>query len=99
MKRKRRTHSPEFKAGAAMTACRGDMTMVEKFDVHANQITDWKQQLPSGAPDVFSKGACKAGATEETIEQLHAKIGRLAIENDFLKRGLKRIHVPRGKKW
>ena len=86
MRRKRRTHSPEFKAKVALAACQGDMTMAEmvkKFDVHANQITDWKKQLLSGAPDVFGKGAQKAEATEETIEQLHAKIGRLTMENDF----------------
>lgn len=102
MRRKRRTHSPEFKAKVALSACQGDMTMAEmvkKFDVHANQITDWKKQLLSGAPDVFGKGAQKAEATEETIEQLHAKIGRLTMENDFLERGLERIHGPRGKKW
>jgi transposase len=38
-------------------------------------------------------------ASDETIEQLHAKIGRLTMENDFLERGLERIHGPRGKKW
>ena len=71
MRRKRRTHSPEFKAKVALAACQGDLTMAEmvkKFDVHANQITDWKKQLLSGAPDVFGKGAQKAEATEETIE-------------------------------
>lgn len=102
MRRKRRTHSPEFKAKVALAACQGDLTMAEmvkKFDVHANQITDWKKQLLSAAPDVFGKGAQKAEATEETIEQLHAKIGRLTMENDFLERGLERIHGPRGKKW
>ena len=94
MRRKRRTHSPEFKAKVAMAACKGDMTMAElvkKYDVHANQITDWKKQLLSNASDVFGKGAQKAEASEETIEQLHAKIGRLTMENDFLERGLERI--------
>ena len=94
MRRKRRTHSPEFKAKVAMAACKGDMTMAElvkKYDVHANQITDWKKQLLTNAPDVFGKGAQKAEASEETIEQLHAKIGRLTMENDFLERGLERI--------
>jgi transposase len=63
MRRKRRTHSPEFKAKVALAACQGDLTMAEmvkKFDVHANQITDWKKQLLSNAPDVFGKGAKKA---------------------------------------
>jgi len=102
MKRKRRTHSPEFKSKVALTAIQGDLTMAEmvkKFDVHANQITEWKKQLLNGAPDVFGKGAKKAEDTEETVQALHAKIGRLTMENDFLERGLERIHGPRGKKW
>lgn len=102
MKRKRRTHSPEFKSKVALAAIRSDLTMAElvkKFDVHANQITDWKKQLLNGAPDVFGKGAKKAEDTEETIQALHAKIGQLTVENDFLERGLERIHGPRGKKW
>ena len=102
MRRKRRTHSPEFKAKVALAACQSDMTMAErvkKFDVHANQITDWKKQLRNNAPDVFGKSVQKTEASEETIEQLHAKIGRLTMENDFLEQGLERIHGPRGKKW
>ena len=102
MRRKRRTHSPEFKAKVAMAAIQGDLTMVElvkKFDVHANQVTDWKKQLLSGAPHVFGKGARKAEDATEAIQQLHAKIGQLTMENDFLERGLERIHGPRGKTW
>ena len=102
MKRKRRTHSPEFKSKVALAAIQGDRTMAEmvkKFDVHANQITEWKKQLLSGAPDVFGKGAQQAEDTEETVQALHAKIGQLTMENDFLERGLERIHGPRGKKW
>jgi transposase len=56
MRRKRRTHSPEFKAKVALAAVQGDLTMaelVQKFDVHPNQITDWKKQLLDSAPDVF----------------------------------------------
>ena len=86
MRRKRRNHSPEFKAKVALAAIQGNLTMAElvkKFHVHANQITDWKKQLLSNAPDVFGKGAQKAEASAEAIEQLHAKIGRLAMENDF----------------
>ncbi len=102
VRRKRRTHSPEFKAKAALAAIQGDLTMAElvkKFDVHANQITDWKKQLLSNAPDVFGNGAKKAEDATETIQELHAKIGQLTMENDFLERGLERIHGPRGKKW
>ena len=102
MKPKRRTHSPEFKSKVALAAIKGDLTMAEmvkKYDVHANQITEWKKQLLSGAPDVFGKGARKAEDAEEAVQALHAKIGQLTMENDFLERGLERIHGPRGKKW
>ena len=102
MKRKRRTHSPVFKSKVALAAIQGDLTMAEmvkKFDVHANQISEWKKQLLTGAPDVFGKSAKQAEDTEETLQSLHAKIGQLTMENDFLERGLERIHGPRGKKW
>ncbi len=102
MRRKRRTHKPEFKAKVALAAIQGDLTMaqlVKKFDVHANQITDWKKQLLGGAPDVFGDGVRKSEESDEAIQALHAKIGQLAMENDFLERGLERIHGPRGKKW
>jgi len=102
MRRKRRTHSPEFKAKVALAAIQGELTMTElvkKYDVHANQVTDWKKQLLSSAPDVFGKGAKKAENAAETIQDLHAKIGQLTMENDFLERGLERIHGPRGKAW
>ena len=102
MRRKRRNHSPSFKAKVALAALKGDLTiaeLVQKYDVHANQISDWKKQLLESAPDVFGKSAQKAEQSEETVEALHAKIGQLTMENDFLERGLERIHGPRGKKW
>ena len=102
MKRKRRTHSPEFKSKVALAAIQGDLTMAEmvkKFDVHANQITEWKKQLLDGAAEVFGKGTKAAEDTQETVQALHAKIGQLTMENDFLEHGLERIHGPRGKKW
>ena len=102
MRRKRRNHSSAFKAKVALAALKGDLTMVElvkKYDVHANQISDWKKQLLESAADVFGKSAQKAEESEETVEALHAKIGQLTMGNDFLERGLERIHRPRGKKW
>ena len=86
MRRKRRNHSPSFKAKVALTALQGDLTMAElikKYDVHANQISDRKKQLLEGAEDVFGKSAQNAGQTEETVEALLAKIGQLTMENDF----------------
>ncbi len=79
---KRRTHSPEFKSKVALAAIKGDLTMAEmvkKFDVHANQITEWKKQLLNEAPEVFGKGAKMAEDTEEAVQALHAKIGQLQL--------------------
>lgn len=72
--------------------------LVKKYDILANQVTDLKRQLLDGAADVFGKDAEKSEAVDESIEQLHTKIGRLTIENDFLERGLVRIRGPKGKK-
>jgi len=102
MRRKRRTHKPEFKAKVALAALQGDLTMAEimkKFDVHANQVTDWKKQLLSSAPEVFGRTTSNKEESEEEVQVLHTKIGQLTMENDFLERGLERIHGPRGKKW
>jgi hypothetical protein len=52
-----------------------------------------------GAGDIFSRSVQGGGTEAETVAVLHAKIGQLTMENDFLERGLERIHGPRGKKW
>ena len=87
-RRPRRNHSPAFKAKVALAAVRGEKTMAElaeQFDVHANQISTWRDQLLKGATDVFG-GAEKSEATAPAIDvkSLHAKIGELTLENDFL---------------
>lgn len=95
-------HKREFKAKVALEAIKGEMTMaqmVKKFDVQAAQITQWKKQLLTNANTAFDKGDKAAEDTEKTVQELHAKIGQLTMENDFLERGLERIHGPRGKKW
>ena len=79
-RRPRRTHSAAFKAKVALSAVRGDKTLAElaqKHDVHPNQITDWKNQLLTRAADVFG------GEPTVDLKVLHAKIGQLALENDF----------------
>lgn len=86
-KRIGRTHSPAFKAKVALAAVKGEKTLSElaqQFDVHPNQITTWRSQLLEGAAGVF--GQDKAGSSEPTVDlkALHAKIGELALENDFL---------------
>jgi transposase len=84
-RRARRNHSPTFKAKVAVDAIRGDKTLAELaklHDVHANQIVDWKNQLLARAADVF--GADSAAVPVVDLKVLHAKIGQLALENDFL---------------
>jgi transposase-like protein len=86
-KRKRRNHSSAFKAKVALAAVKGDHTLAElaeQFDVHPNQIQDWKKRLVESAEDVFGGNTIKAAHNEKEVEKLHAKIGQLAMENDFL---------------
>ena len=99
---KKTNDKPEFKAKVALASGQGDLTMAElvkKFDVHANQVTEWKKQLLSSAPEVFGSTTNSKEESEEEVQALRAKIGQLTMENDFLERGLERIHGPRGKKW
>ena len=88
-RRTRRTHSPVFKARVALAALREDKTMAElckEFELHASQVIEWKRQLLQGAAEVFASG-CQAAAPVD-LAPLHAKIGQLALENDFLERAL-----------
>ncbi len=90
-RRPRRNHSPTFKAKVALAAIRGDQTLAElaqQFDVHPNQIKQWKDQLLTGMTDVFEGGMKKAALPESDVTALHAKIGQLTLENDFLEGAL-----------
>lgn len=89
---KRRKFTDQFKAKIALEALQGDKTIQEiaaKHQVHPNQVSQWKKQAVDGLSGVFSKGSNAEGANEAEVKELHAKIGRLTIENDFLAKGLK----------
>jgi transposase len=91
-RRPRRNHTPAFKAKVALAAIRGESTvtdLAQHFGVHPNQITQWKAQLQEGAAGVFGSGA-GTGANLPTVDvkSLHAKIGELTLENDFLEGAL-----------
>ena len=91
---KRRRFTAEFKAKVALEALRGELTLAEiskKYDVHPNMISGWKKQITQEAAQLFARGASggkNQQASDEQIKELHAKIGQLTIEKDFLKKGL-----------
>ncbi|WP_439331677.1 IS3 family transposase [Pelagivirga sediminicola] len=85
---KRKQHHPEFKAKVALEALKGEETVSElasRFGVHPTMIHQWKRALLEGASGVFERGGRKAAEVdEEQVKDLHAKIGELAVANDFL---------------
>ena len=88
-RRPRRNHTAAFKAKVALAALKGEKTLLElaqQFDVHANQITQWKSQLLEGASGVFGNESKPEAAVD--LKTLHAKIGQLTLENDFLEGAL-----------
>lgn len=99
-KRARRNHSPAFKAKVALEAIRGEQTISElakRHDVHPNLITQWKTQLLERATDVFSTPGERAEPPID-VKTLHAKIGELTLENDFLERALGKAGWLSGKR-
>ena len=99
-RRSRRNHSPAFKAKVALAALKGEETLAqlaERFDVHPNQITQWRSQLLESAADVFSSGS-PPRQEGPSLKELHAKIGQQALEIDFLSGALGKLDGPGGKR-
>ena len=101
-RRTRRNHTPTFKAKVALAAIKGEKTLADlalQFDVHPNQITSWKAQLLEGAAGVFDSGAARPPVTPAVdLKTLHAKIGELALENDFLAGALSKVGLLSAKR-
>ena len=101
-RRPRRNHTPAFKARVALAAIKGEMTLTElaeHFEVHPNQITTWKTQLQEGAANVFGPGGGNGAAQPAVdVKLLHAKIGELALENDFLEGALSKAGLLSAKR-
>ena len=93
VKKTRRNHAPAFKAKVALEAAREEATITElsrKYGLHTNQIRAWKEQLLAGAVGLFASGVEQQRDQEDVVRDLHAKIGELTVERDFLSRALKR---------
>ena len=92
--KKRRVYSAELKARVALEALSGAYTMAElakKHDVHPNMIAQWKKQAQERLPELFAKkGEGRDRSHEEELKELHAKIGQLTVEKDFLARAFGR---------
>lgn len=93
MKRPRRNHSALFKAKVALAAARGEKTLVElaeQYEVHPNQIQEWRRRLVENAEQLFERGTQHPKEAEQKLKELHAKIGQLTMERDFLSEKLGR---------
>jgi transposase-like protein len=100
MRKPRRNHSAAFKARVALEAIRGEKTVAEiaaHHEVHPNQVTTWKTQLLQNAAAVFG-GDASAADGKERIRELHAKIGELTVERDFLEGALGKFPGLSGKR-
>ena len=91
---KRKRYSAQFKAKVALEAIKGEETLSQlagRYGVHPNQIAQWKRQAKDGLEDVFSSKAAKKKVDHEAnIKELHAKIGQLTVERDFLSKAFGR---------
>jgi transposase len=96
MKAKRRRHEPEFKARVALEALKGIKTIqqiAKDFDIHPVQVSDWKKAMTDGATGIFGTAPGKADTEdfERQRDELHAKIGQLTVEVDFLRKKSKQL--------
>ena len=99
-KRTRRTHSATLKAKVALAALKGEKTLAElaqQYEVHASQITAWKAQLLAGVEGVFG-GKTPDATPAVDLKVLHAKMGELALENDFLSGALSKAGLLNAKR-
>jgi transposase-like protein len=101
MKRTRRNHTAVFKAKVALAAVRGEKTLAElstQYDVHVNQIAQWRSELIGRATEIFATAAERKEAAGPDVGSLHAKIGQQAMEIDFLAVALGRMDGASAKK-
>jgi len=94
---KRRQFTVEFKARVVRAALREDKTLAElasQFDVHPNQITEWKRQVLDALPEVFGRRkAADAKASEEREARLYEQVGKLQVELEWLKKKARQLGI------
>jgi len=93
--KKNRKHSGDFKAKVAMEASKGLKTLAEissEFEINSNLISKWKKQMQQNLPDLFSKPLNRVNDAEKEKEDLFKEIGKLKVENEFLKKKYKQIY-------
>lgn len=96
MRKTRRKFSSEFKSKVALEALKERYSLSElaqRFELHPNQISQWKQEFLEKSKDVFDKKTNKPQEKEVDLDKLYAKIGKLEVERDFLKKNLKKLDL------
>ena len=92
--RKRKQYTADFKARVALEAVKGEQTVADlasRFGVHPTMIHQWKKALLDGASDIFQRSRAEPAVDAAQVKELHAKIGELTVERDFLEQGLRRL--------
>ena len=94
MKQNRKRYSAEYKAKVALEAIKGEETLAQlsvRYSIHPNQIAKWKKEALAGLAEVFAnKDTPRRKNSDAEIKDLHAKIGQLTVERDFLARAFGR---------
>lgn len=96
MKKTRRKFTSEFKSKVSLEALKERYSLSElagRFELHPNQISQWKQEFLEKSKDVFDKKTTQPVEKEVDLDKLYAKIGKLEVERDFLKKNLKKLNL------
>jgi transposase-like protein len=96
MKKSRRKFTSEFKSKVAIEALKERYSLselAERFELHPNQISQWKQEFLEKSKDVFDKKPSKPKEEQVDLDKLYAKIGKLEVERDYLKKNLKKLEL------
>jgi len=96
MRKNRRKFTSEFKSKVAIEALKERYSLselAERFELHPNQISQWKQEFLEKSKDIFDKKSPKSKEEQVDLDKLYAKIGKLEVERDYLKKNLKKLDL------